>query len=384
MLANEQVIDGRCERCGTLVEPRDLEQWFFRITDYADRLLADFDLLESWPEHVVTMQRNWIGRSEGAEVDLPLRGARDRLPRLHDPPRHALRRHLLRPRPRAPRARAARRRHRGRGARSATTSTRRPASRPRSAAPRTARRPASPLGRTVTNPVNGEQIPMFVADYVLMEYGTGAIMAVPAHDERDFDFAKAFDLPDPPRRRAGRRRGARGRGLRRALRGRAPRQLRRSFDGMPAPRGAARRSSPGSRSEGRGKPRGQLPPARLAALPPALLGRPIPIVYCEECGIVPVPEDQLPVELPEIEDYAPKGKSPLAAAEDWVDDRVPAAAAAPARRETDTMDTFVDSSWYFLRYLDPHNETAPGTARSPTTGCRSTSTSAGSSTRSCT
>ena len=115
VLANEQVVDGRCERCGTPVEQRRLEQWFFRITDYAERLLADFDLLESWPEHVVTMQRNWIGRSEGAEVDLPLRGGRHRLPGLHDPPRHPVRRHLLRARPRAPRAGAPRRRHAGRG-----------------------------------------------------------------------------------------------------------------------------------------------------------------------------------------------------------------------------------------------------------------------------
>ena len=199
MLANEQVIDGHCERCGSLVEQRDLEQWFFRITDYADRLLADFDLLESWPEHVITMQRNWIGRSEGAEVDVPLRGARHRLPRLHHPPRHPLRRHLLRARarstpsssgsPPAPGTRTSRPRVRR---------TPPAASRPRSAAPRTGEKTGVALGRTVTNPVNGEQIPMFVSDYVLMEYGTGAIMAVPAHDERDFEFAKAFDLPIRP------------------------------------------------------------------------------------------------------------------------------------------------------------------------------------------
>ena len=143
VLANEQVIDGHCERCGALVEPRHLEQWYFRITEYADRLLADFDLLESWPEHVVTMQRNWIGRSEGAEADLPLRGARPRLPRLHHPPRHALRRHLLRPRPRAPRPRAPDRGHRQRrrGPRLRRRGDAR--ARPPSAATRTARRPAS-------------------------------------------------------------------------------------------------------------------------------------------------------------------------------------------------------------------------------------------------
>ena len=143
VLANEQVIDGHCERCGSLVESRNLEQWFFRITDYADRLLADFDLLESWPENVVTMQRNWIGRSEGAEVDVPLRGARDRLPGVHDPARHPVRGDLLRHRSRAPGGRASRCGHRARGRRSAPTSTSRSASRPRIAPRKSARRPAS-------------------------------------------------------------------------------------------------------------------------------------------------------------------------------------------------------------------------------------------------
>ena len=182
VLANEQVVDGRCERCGTPVEQRKLEQWFFKITDYAERLLADFDLLESWPEHVITMQRNWIGRSEGAEVVFRCEELEPRLPRLHHPPRHALRRHLLRPRPRAPGAGAARRRHR------------RPRQAVREYVDRAARESVEdrgdedrektgvPLGRSVVNPVNGEEIPMFVADYVLMEYGTGAIMAVPGHD----------------------------------------------------------------------------------------------------------------------------------------------------------------------------------------------------------
>ena len=197
-----------------------------------------------------------------------------------------------------------------------------------------------PLGTTVTNPVNGEQIPMFVADYVLMEYGTGAIMAVPAHDERDFEFAQRFDLPvtrvvdcgelpcgeDGPLVNSGRFDGMHN---------------REAFDAIVEWLG----------SEGRGEP------AINYRLRDWLLSRqrywgcPIPIVHCDACGLVPVPDDQLPVELPDVEDYAPKGRSPLAAAEDWVNTTCPSCG-APARRETDTMDTFVDSSWYFLRYCD--------------------------------
>ena len=195
VLANEQVIDGHCERCGSLVEQRNLEQWFFKITDYADRLLDDFATLE-----ILARARG----DDAAELDrplrgrrghLPLRGARPRLPRLHDPARHPVRRH------RSSSSRPS--------TRTSTGSPPAPSTRRRCAptSPRLARESTEdrgaedrektgvPLGRTVTNPVNGEEIPMFVADYVLMDYGTGAIMAVPAHDERDFDFANAFDLP---------------------------------------------------------------------------------------------------------------------------------------------------------------------------------------------
>ena len=241
------------------------------------------------------------------------------------------------------------------------------------------RRRACRSGRTVTNPVNGEQIPMCVADYVLMEYGTGAIMAVPAHDERDFDFAQAFGLPIAGDRAADR---ACGRGL--------PLQRRRA-DGQLGPlrrpgqpRGVHARSSTGSRREGRGQP------AINYRLRDWLLSRqrywgcPIPIVHCDACGLVPVPDDQLPVVLPDVQDYAPKGKSPLAAAEDWVNVPCPKCGGPGAAR--DRHDGHLRRLLLVLPALlrRPQRPGAVGPRGSSTAGCRSTSTSAASSTRSCT
>jgi leucyl-tRNA synthetase len=212
-----------------------------------------------------------------------------------------------------------------------------------------------PIGRSVVNPVNGEEIPMFVADYVLMEYGTGAIMAVPGHDSRDYEFAQKFGL-----------------GIRRVIDG-TDAEAARDEEGLPYPGdgpmvGSGRFDGKHNReayeeivawleSEGRGRPSVNYRLRDWLVSRQRYWGAPIPIVYCEQCGIVPVPDEQLPVELPEIEDYAPQGKSPLAAAEDWVATECPRCA-GPARRETDTMDTFVDSSWYFIRYLDPRDEQA--------------------------
>jgi leucyl-tRNA synthetase len=354
VLANEQVIDGRCERCGTPVEQRQLEQWFFKITDYAERLLADFDLLESWPEHVITMQRNWIGRSEGAEVifrceelgiDFPVFTTRpDTLfgaTFFVLAPEHPLIDRLVA----GTAAEGPVRDYVNRAIRE-SIEERGDEERPKTGVP---------LGRTVTNPVNGEEIPMFVSDYVLTEYGTGAIMGVPAHDQRDYDFAEAFDLPirrvveppegDVPEDAA-------------YVEHREGERLVNSeqFSGMPAPE-AIREITAWLQEQGRGKATVNYRLRDWLVSRQRYWGAPIPIVYCDGCGIVPVPEDQLPVELPDIDDYAPKGKSPLAAVPEWVGTECPRCGAS-ARRETDTMDTFVDSSWYFLRYLDPRNEEA--------------------------
>jgi leucyl-tRNA synthetase len=361
VLANEQVdAEGRCERCGCLVEVRQLEQWFLRITDYAERLLNDLDSID-WPEHVKTMQRNWIGRSEGAEVifrseevgiDYPVFTTRPdtlfgatffvmapehpdvlRLARgtpqeqaVHEYVNHAL---------------------------TETSEERGNAERPKTGVP---------LGRSVVNPVNGEQLPMFVADYVLMEYGTGAIMAVPAHDERDYAFAKAYGLP------------IRQVVAPRPATDREPAQVpadaeelpytgdgiivnsRPDFDGMDN-REALGEIVAWLDREGKGHASVNYRLRDWLVSRQRYWGCPIPIVYCERCGVVPLADEQLPVELPDIEDYTPKGRSPLAAAEEWVNTTCPTCG-GHARRETDTMDTFVDSSWYFLRYCDPHNEQA--------------------------
>jgi leucyl-tRNA synthetase len=366
VLANEQVIDGRCERCGTPVESRRLEQWFFRITDYAERLLADFDLLESWPEHVITMQRNWIGRSEGAEVVFRCEEPAIDFPVFTTRPDTLFGATFFVLAPEHPEIERLVAGTEAEGpVREYVNQAVRESVEERSAEER--EKTGVPLGRTVTNPVNGEQIPMYVADYVLMEYGTGAIMAVPAHDQRDFDFAKAFDLPirqvvepgpssDPgaPGREA---EDAPGRGVGDAAYVEHSENERLvnsgQFDGLPAS-DAVGKITEWLAEQGRGKPAVHYRLRDWLISRQRYWGCPIPVVYCEKCGIVPLPEDRLPVELPEIEDYAPKGKSPLAAAEDWVATECPRCD-GPARRETDTMDTFVDSSWYFLRYLDPRN-----------------------------
>jgi leucyl-tRNA synthetase len=353
VLANEQVIDGRCERCGTPVEVRQLEQWFFRITDYADRLLDDLEGID-WPEHVKTMQRNWIGRSEGAEVtfrceelgiDYPVFTTRpDTLfgaTFFVLAPEHPDVFRLAAGTPDEERVHEYVNRAIAESAEDRSAEER----------PKT----GVPLGRTVTNPVNGEQIPMFVADYVLMEYGTGAIMAVPAHDQRDYDFARAFGLE-----------------IRRVVEStgdEVPDDVAFSghsdderlinsgdFTGMSSPE-ATRAITEWLAEDGRGRFSVNYRLRDWLLSRQRYWGCPIPVVYCDSCGIVPVPEDQLPVPLPDIQDYAPKGKSPLASAEDWVATECPRCG-GPARRETDTMDTFVDSSWYFLRYCDARNDEA--------------------------
>jgi leucyl-tRNA synthetase len=355
VLANEQVISGKCERCGAEVIRRTLTQWYFKITEYADRLLADMAPLEGkWPERVLLMQRNWIGRSEGAEVrfviedrDEPVTVFTTRPDTLYGAtffvvaadsalaaelcaPEHAgeLERYLTE-------------------VRKLTDIERQSTEREKTGVF---------LGRHAVNPVNGEHIPVWAADYVLPDYGTGAIMAVPAHDQRDLDFARRFGLP-----------------------------VRVVLDtGAPDP-AATGQATPGEGTLVNSGPLdGLSKQAAIARIIEILAGQdlgraavnyrlrdwllsrqrfwgaPIPIVYCEGCGEVAVPDDQLPVLLPDLrgQELVPKGQSPLAAATDWVNTECPKCG-GPAKRDTDTMDTFVDSSWYFLRYCSPAFEHGP-------------------------
>jgi len=346
VLANEQVVDGHCERCGAEVEARQLEQWFFRITDYADRLIDDLDTIQ-WPEHVKTMQRNWIGRSVGAEVtfhcdeldvDYPVFTTRpDTL--------FGATFFLLAPEhPDIERLAA------GTGREDQVREYVNRVLTDRDEERGSAERPKTgvALGRTVTNPVNGEQLPMFVADYVLMEYGTGAVMAVPAHDARDFAFATKFALPI--------RRVIEG-GDELPYTGDGPLvNSHADFEGLPN-REALERIVAWLDEDGKGQPSVNYRLRDWLLSRQRYWGCPIPVVHCGRCGIVAVPEADLPVVLPDVKDYAPKGRSPLAAAEEWVNTACPDCG-GEARRETDTMDTFVDSSWYFLRYCDPANDDA--------------------------
>jgi leucyl-tRNA synthetase len=351
VLANEQVIDGRCERCGTPVEAKQLEQWFFKNTAYADALLDEMELLESWPERVLAMQRNWIGRSEGAEIlfhieelDLDIPVFTTRADTLYGAtffvlaPEHPLVPQLVEGTPKEAEVLGCVRR----------TAARTFAER------ELKEKDGVFTGRFATNPITDERLPIWVADFVLMEYGSGAVGAVPAHDERDFEFAQQHDLPVKQ--------------VIAPVDGSEPElpyvtktdeaKLVNSaqFSGLPAPDGR-RQIVEWLAEHGRGRPAVSYRLRDWLISRQRYWGCPIPVVHCGRCGIVPVPEEELPVLLPEIEDYAPKGKSPLESAEGWISVQCPHCG-GEARREADTMDTFVDSSWYFLRYCDPRNDTA--------------------------
>ena len=354
VLANEQVIDGRCERCGAEVEAKSLTQWFFKITDYADALLEEMDSLESWPERVLTMQRNWIGRSEGARVVFRVEGSGEEIPVFTTRPDTLFGATFFVLAPEHPLVPVlvAGNEHEA----SALEYVRHTAA--RSTVEReTKEKDGVFTGRYAMNPVNGESIPIWVADYVLMEYGTGAIMAVPAHDERDHAFAEKYGLEI-------RQVVAPAYGSQPEIDGAFVAHTddevlvnSGDFTGLPAPEGK-RAITAWLAQRGLGE-------ATIGyRLRDWLLSRqrywgcPIPIVHCPDCGEVPVPDDELPVLLPEVDDYLPRGRSPLAAAEDWVATTCPRCG-GPGMRETDTMDTFVDSSWYFIRYCDPHDDDEP-------------------------
>jgi leucyl-tRNA synthetase len=355
VLANEQVIAGKCERCGSEVIRRVLTQWYFKITEYADRLLADMSTLEGkWPDRVLTMQRNWIGRSDGAEVAFEIEGRAEPVTVFTTRPDtlygatffvvaadSPLASELC-----APEQRSALDAYVAE-VRKLTDIERQSADREKTGVF---------LGRRAINPVNGELIPVWAADYVLPDYGTGAIMAVPAHDQRDLDFARAFGLPVRVVLETGMANPAAS-GI--ATPGEGTLINSGPLDGLFKQAAIDRITEIlAERGLGRAAVNYRLRDWLLSRQ--RFWGAPIPIVYCDGCGEVPVPDDQLPVVLPDLrgQELAPKGSSPLAAAADWVGTECPKCG-GPARRDGDTMDTFVDSSWYFLRYCSPSFEHGP-------------------------
>ena len=356
VLANEQVIAGLCERCGSVVTKRLLTQWYFKITEYAERLLDDMDdLVDGWPERVLTMQRNWIGRSEGAYIDFMIENRAEPVRVFTTRPDTLYGATFFVIAPDAPLAaevvsdgeRASFQEYLEQ-TKHVTEIERQSTERPKTGVF---------LGVHATNPVNGEKIPVYAADYVLAEYGTGAIMAVPAHDQRDLDFARTFGLP-----------------VREVVDTGGPDPVATSIatpgngtyinsdilNGLTDKIAGVRAITAKLEADGVGEG------AVTYRLRDWLLSRqrywgcPIPIIHCERCGEVPVPDDQLPVELPYLAgtDLAPKGTSPLAAATDWVNVECPECG-GPAKRDSDTMDTFVDSSWYFFRYCSPGYQDGP-------------------------
>ena len=355
VLANEQVIGGKCERCGSEVVRRLLTQWYFKITEYADRLLADMAPLEGrWPDRVLLMQRNWIGRSEGAEVRFEIEGRDEPVTVFTTRPDTLYGATFFVVAADSPLAAELCTPDRQATLAGYLAEVRKLTDIERQATDR--EKTGVFLGRYAINPVNGERIPVWAADYVLPDYGTGAIMAVPAHDQRDLDFARKFGLPvrivvdtggpDPAQTGV-------------ATPGEGDLVNSGPLDGLPKSEAIARITGIlAERDLGRAAVNYRLRDWLVSRQ--RFWGAPIPVVYCDGCGEVPVPDDQLPVVLPDLrgQDLAPKGASPLAAATDWVNTECPKCG-GPAKRDTDTMDTFVDSSWYFLRYCSPGYEHGP-------------------------
>ncbi|MFZ5648526.1 MAG: leucine--tRNA ligase [Bacillota bacterium] len=350
VLANEQVKEGGCERCKTAVEKRELEQWFFSITKYADRLLEDLKLLKGWPDKVKIMQENWIGRSEGAEIDFPVEGGGSITVFTTRPdtvfgvtymvlaPEHPLVEKLIEGKPQAGEIREFVRKVRSLSEIDRTSTE--------------TEKIGIFTGAYCINPLNGEKVPILVANYVLLEYGTGCVMGVPAHDQRDFEFARKYNLPiriviqpegpdlDPDK-------------MAEAYTGEGVMVNSGSFNGLPNREGiSAVTRYCEEKGFGKGVVNFRLRDWLISRQ--RYWGAPIPMIYCDRCGTVPVPEEDLPVELPMNVEFKPTGRSPLAESSDFVNTTCPQCG-GPGRRETDTMDTFMCSSFYYFRYTSPRN-----------------------------
>jgi len=348
VLANEQVINGKCERCLTEVRLKNLEQWFFKITDYAQALLDDLELLEEWPQRVKTMQDNWIGRSEGVEIDFPIEGSEIKLkcfttrvdtilgatflalnwahPDIKEliaevPNREKIEKFIEK-------------------TKNQSTS---------GYQVEIGEKEGIFAGKFAINPMNAEKIPIWIANYILVGYGTGAIMCVPAHDSRDLEFARKYNLSV--------REVIRSPQSGEAYEGEGILVNSGHFDGLGSEE-AKEKIADYMESHRIGKRALNYKLRDWLVSRQRYWGAPIPIIYCQDCGQVPVPEKDLPVLLPEVKDFLPTGQSPLTYIEEFIQTKCPKCG-GPAKRETDTMDTFVDSSWYYLRYISPKSKKAP-------------------------
>jgi leucyl-tRNA synthetase len=355
VLANEQVISGRCERCSRDVEQKKLKQWFFKITDFAERLLKDLEGLKDWPEKVKIMQRNWIGKSEGVRIHFPLKDSPEVIncfttrvdtifgatflalswdhPLIEqiikdNPNKEQILRFIEKVKNQPPSARLL----------------------------ENFEKEGVFTGKFAINPMTKKEIPIWIANYILTEYGTGAIMCVPAHDSRDFEFAKKYDLPIVEVIRS-QKRDVRTQEIEEAYEGEGILVNSGEFSGLSSEEAKQKIAEYMERNNiGKREVNYKLRDWLISRQ--RYWGAPIPIIYCPACGEIPVPEEDLPVLLPEAVEFLPTGQSPLAFLEEFINTTCPRCGSI-AKRETDTMDTFVDSSWYYLRYISPHNENVP-------------------------
>lgn len=339
VLANEQVVQGECERCGATVIKKDLEQWYFKTTEFAEELLNDLDKLDGWPEKVKMMQRNWIGKSTGANLTFKIDGSEETITVYTTRPDTAYGVSFMVLAPESPLVKElvegteyeesvnefVLKMHKMTEIERTSTDL---------------EKEGMFIGKYVINPVNGRKVPIWIANYVLADYGTGAVMAVPAHDERDEDFAKKYDLPIVP-----------------VIDEDGIMINSEEFNGMPA-KEAFEKIVDKMEEEGKGERTVNYRLRDWLVSRQRYWGCPIPVVYCDDCGIVPVNKEDLPILLPTDVEFTGKGESPLTTSKTFTEAVCPKCG-KPARREVDTMDTFIDSSWYFLRYTDNKNTEKP-------------------------
>ena len=357
VLANEQVVNEACERCGTKVEKKELEQWFFKITEYADRLLDDIDILEEWPERVKLMQKNWIGRSEGTRIKFQVADYDEEMDVFTTrpdtiygatymvlAPEHPLVNKFIENSDKKEELENFVEKVKNEEEEERTSSE--------------SEKEGMFTGEYAINPMTGKKIPIMIGNYVLMSYGTGAIMAVPAHDQRDFDFAKKYDISiTPVIQPEDREKELKEEDLEEAYSEDGHLINSGEYNGLSVEEAFEEIADYFEENDiGHREKNYRLRDWLISRQ--RYWGTPIPVVYCENCGVVPIPEDELPVELPHDVEFKPTGESPLKEVDDFVNTTCPKCG-GEATRETDTMDTFVDSSWYFLRYADSKNDKLP-------------------------